>query len=103
MESSLRTTAVGGPITWPGQKAYTIVLSSLPLRNGIAPAKSQAQRALKAGLARVGILVSSSYPSLQPGYYVVFSGIFASLEEAQSALQPAKASFPAAYARPIVR
>jgi hypothetical protein len=33
----------------------------------------------------------------------VFSGIFVSLEEAQSSLDTAKAAFPAAYARPIVR
>ena len=61
------------------------------------------QLALKRRLPKVGILVSSSYPSLQPGYYIVFSGIFASLEEAQSSLDTAKAAFPAAYARPIVR
>jgi hypothetical protein len=58
---------------------------------------------LKRRLPKVGILVSSSYPSLQPGYYIVFSGIFVSLEEAQSSLDTAKAAFPAAYARPIVR
>jgi hypothetical protein len=33
----------------------------------------------------------------------VFSGIFVSLEEAQSSLDTAKTSFPSAYARPIVR
>ena len=52
---------------------------------------------------RSSLLVSSSYPSLQPGYYVVFSGVYASLEEAQSAVQDAKSTFPSAYARPIAR
>ena len=50
--------------------------------------------ALKDGCRRSASLVSSSYPSLQPGYYIVFSGIFASLEEAQSSLDAAKARVP---------
>jgi hypothetical protein len=90
-------------IAWPATNGYTIVLASLPLSQGAAAARTKALTAVKAGLSQVGVLVSTSYPSLQPGYYVVFSGIFASLEEAQSALQAAKASFPTAYARPISR
>jgi hypothetical protein len=90
-------------IAWPGTNGYTIVLASLPLSEGAGAARTKALAAVRAGLPKVGVLVSSSYPSLQPGYYVVFSGVFASLEEAQSALQAAKSSFPSAYARPIVR
>jgi hypothetical protein len=90
-------------ITWPGTRGYTIVLASLPISLGATAARSKALAAVKAGLQQVGVLVSSSYPSLQPGYYVVFSGIYPSLEEAQSALTSAKASFPSAYARPITR
>jgi hypothetical protein len=90
-------------IAWPATNGYTIVLASLPLSEGAGPARAKALAAVKAGLPKVGVLVSSSYPSLQPGYYVVFSGVFASLEEAQSTLQAAKSSFPSAYARPIVR
>jgi SPOR domain len=90
-------------VAWPGTNGYTIVLASLPLSVGAGVARAKALAAVKAGLPEVGVLVSSSYPSLQPGYYVVFSGVFASLEEAQSALQAAKSSFPSAYARPIVR
>jgi hypothetical protein len=90
-------------IAWPRTNGYTIVLASLPLSGGARAARSKALAAVKAGLPKVGVLVSSSYPSLQPGYYVVFSGVFASLEEAQSALQAAKSAFPSAYARPIAR
>jgi hypothetical protein len=90
-------------IPWTSTNGYTIVLASLPLSDGARAARSKALAAVKAGLPEVGLLVSSSYPSLQPGYYVVFSGVFASLEEAQSALQAAKSSFPSAYARPIAR
>ncbi len=90
-------------ISWPAGNGYTIVLASLPLAQGAAAARAKALVALKRNLPQVGVLVSSSYPSLQPGYYIVFSGIFVSLEEAQSSLDAAKASFPSAYARPIVR
>lgn len=90
-------------IAWPSTNGYTIVLASLPLSAGAAAARSKAFAALRAGLRQVGVLVSSSYPSLQPGYYVVFSGVFPSLAEAQSSLDTAKASFPGAYARPVAR
>jgi hypothetical protein len=90
-------------IAWPSTNGYTIVLASLPLSTGAAAARKKAFFALRKGLRQVGVLVSSSYPSLQPGYYVIFSGVYPSLEDAQSSLEPAKASFPGAYARPVAR
>jgi hypothetical protein len=90
-------------IAWPSTNGYTIVLATIPLSQGAVAARSQALSAVKDGLQQVGVLVSSSYPSLQPGYYIVFSGIFPSLADAQSSLDTAKSSFPSAYARPIVR
>ncbi|HST25761.1 MAG TPA: hypothetical protein VLJ76_07200 [Gaiellaceae bacterium] len=90
-------------IAWPASNGYTIVLASIPFTQGAGAARAKATAALNDGLRQVGVLVSSSYPSLQPGYYIVFSGIFASLADAQSSLDAAKSSFPAAYARPIAR
>ena len=90
-------------ISWPAGNGYTIVLATLPLPGGARAARAKALAALRDGLRDVGVLVSSSYPSLQPGYYVVFSGVYVSLEEAQSDLDTAKSSFPGAYARPIAR
>lgn len=90
-------------IAWPATNGYTIVLASLPLSAGAGAARAKALAALRAGLRDVGVLVSSSYPSLQPGYYVVFSGVFPSLAEAQSSLNDAKTAFPGAYARPVAR
>jgi septal ring-binding cell division protein DamX len=90
-------------IAWPAGNGYTIVLATIPLASGANAAKAKAAFALRKGLQRVGVLVSSSYPSLQPGYYIVFSGVYPSLEEAQSDLDAAKATFPGAYARPIAR
>jgi hypothetical protein len=92
-----------GLIAWPSTNGYTIVLASLPLSQGGNAARARASAALRDGLDHVGVLVSSSYASLQPGYYVVFSGVYPSLADAQADLTSAKDHFPAAYARPIVR
>jgi hypothetical protein len=90
-----------GLTTWPNRAGYTVVLSSIPAADGEAAARQKALDAQRAGLPQVGVLVSSRYASLHPGYYVVFSGVYPSLEEAQSAVPKASARFPSAYARQI--
>jgi hypothetical protein len=90
-------------ITWPrDRRGWTIVLVSLPQSNGRDAAGAQAKKARDGGLRRVGVLDSSRYASLHPGYYVVFHGVFDSEAEASSALQPARVVFPTAYQREIV-
>jgi hypothetical protein len=90
-------------ITLPrDRRGWTIVLLSLPQSNGRDAAAAQAKRARDGGLRRVGVLDSSQYASLHPGYYVVFQGVFGSEAEASSALQRARAVFPTAYQREIV-
>jgi hypothetical protein len=90
-------------VTWPrDRRGWTIVLLSLPQANGRAAAAAKATEARSGGLRRVGVLNSSRYASLHPGYYVVFTGIFETEAEAASALQRARAVFPAAYQREIV-
>ncbi len=90
-------------ITWPaGERGWTIVLLSLPQANGRDAAAAQAKKARDGGLRRVGILDSSRYASLHPGYYVVFQGVYGDEAEASSALQRARAVFPSAYQREIV-
>lgn len=78
--------------TWPsGQRSgWTNVLLSVPKADGRDSALAQAQRARRRGLPSVGILDSSRYASLHPGYWIVFSGVYASEPEAASALQEAK-------------
>jgi hypothetical protein len=90
-------------VEWPpGTSGYTVVLESIPTSAGRALATRKARSALEAGLKDVGVLNSSRYPSLHPGYYVVFSGIFESLADAQDALSTAQANgYRAAYVRPI--
>ena len=90
-------------ISWPrNQRGWTIVLVSLPQSSGRSAAAARATAARTGGLRRVGVLDSSRYASLHPGYYVVFTGVFDTEAEAASALQRARAVFPAAYQREIV-
>ena len=89
---------------WPARDGYTVVLASIPARGtGLAEAKAKATDARSRGLRSVGVLDSGSFASLHPGYYVVFAGVYDSLEEAQTAVGRAKARFPNAYARQISR
>ena len=90
--------------TWPrGRSAWTIVLDSLPRVNGRVLANTEAQQAVRLGLKRIGILNSSQFSSLHPGYYVVFMGIYGSQAEAQSAIIDAhRGGFGGAYPRRIV-
>jgi hypothetical protein len=91
-----------GPITWPaGKSGWTIVLASVARSAGLSTARSDARKAIGAGLKDVGILNSDNYSSLKGGYYVVFSGVYDTNGEAESNLSTAKATFSGAYAREI--
>lgn len=89
-------------IAWPaGRTGWTLVLDSLP-SHGTA-AFAEARQALRKGVKQVGVLDSSRFSSLHPGYFVVFAGIFDSQAEAQSALLDAHDhGYPGAYPREIV-
>jgi hypothetical protein len=97
--------ATGGGLTqWPqGQNGWTIVLASIPQSSGRAGATGAARKASAAGLTEVGVLNSSDFSSLHAGYFVVFSGVYSSEQEAKSALDTAKSSYPQAYVRQIVQ
>jgi hypothetical protein len=79
------------------------VLASLPESSGRAAAVAAGQKASQAGLSEVGALNSSDYSSLHPGYWVVFSGIYDTLDEARSGLDTARATYPQAYTRQIAQ
>ena len=88
-----------GVTAWPaGTTGYTDVLASLPLSIGRPAASSRARTAKLAGLPQAGVLVSSAYASLHPGYFVVFSGVYRTPAEAVAGLAAARSrGFPDAY------
>ena len=94
-----------GRTAWPpGRNGWTIVLFSYPIEGGTAAPAATADRAAHAGLPEVGILDSGQFSSLHPGYYVVFSGVYSTPDEAAAALRSAQAAgFSSAYSRQISR
>lgn len=94
-----------GRLVWPRNgNGWTIVLVSYPKTNGRPSALATAARAAKAGLKQVGILDSSRYASLQPGYFVVFTGIYGGKSDADAAVGTVhQAGFGGAYSRQIAR
>ena len=91
-------------IVWPGKTAYTVVLASMPAPGGHAEALARANQALAKGLPQVGVLDSGDFPSLNPGYYVVFSGVYKTLLQAETGARNARfQGFGSAYPRQIKR
>ena len=65
-------------------------------------AYTEARQALRKGMKKVGVLNSSSYSSLHPGYLVVFAGIYGSEADAQGAVLNAhEHGYGGAYPRRI--
>jgi hypothetical protein len=92
-----------GVAEWPaGEDGWTIALASLPQTGGRAPALARARAARAKGLKAVGVLDSSRYASLHPGYWIVFTGIYASEAEATSALEDARRRSRSASVRRVV-
>src|SRR5581483_10195641 len=93
-----------GRLTWPkNANGWTIVLVSYPKTTGRRAALDKASKAAKA-LGQVGILDSSRFASLQPGYFVVFAGIYGSKADADSAVATVRGTgFAGAYSRQIAR
>jgi hypothetical protein len=96
----------GGPSAiseWPqGEDGWTVALASLPQAGGRRVALAQARRARARGLPQVGVLDSSRYASLHPGYWIVFTGIYSSEAEATSAIEAARAFTRTAAVRRVV-
>jgi hypothetical protein len=97
------TTTTSGTVTWPANKnGYSIFLKSVPTGRGRSQADAAAQRARNNGLTEVGVLNSSNYTSLNPGYWVTFTGIYDTEQQADNALPNARSrGFPTAYVRRV--
>jgi hypothetical protein len=97
--------ARNGHLTWPaGRSGWTVILVSYPSPKGRKTALAVAVRAARAQLTQVGTLASGSFASLNPGYTIVFSGIFATAASAENALRRARqAGFDGAHTAQIAR
>lgn len=92
-----------GLVDWPAtQEGWTIAVATLPQAGGKKPATARAREAGRSGLETVGILDTSRYASLHPGYWLVFAGVYSSEAEATSSLPPARAFARTAVVRRIV-
>jgi hypothetical protein len=85
----------GGVPGWPaGRTGWTVVLASV---RSETDANTHAQRVQASGQP-AGVLFSSNFSSLRPGYYVVYSGILNTREEAAAQVSNFAATHPGAYA-----
>jgi hypothetical protein len=76
---------------WPAKKsAWTNIVVSIPKVQGRDAALARAEQARRRGLRQIGVLDSSRFSSLHPGYWVVFAGVYPSQPEATSRLREAK-------------
>ena len=92
----------GSTVSWPaGKDGFTVILTSVPTSNGRAQADAAANRRSTNGLTQVGVLNSSDFASLNPGYYVTFTGVYDTSRQAEAASQRPLAGFPIAYVREI--
>jgi serine/threonine protein kinase len=81
---------------WPGGSAYSALVGAF---SSEASARTWQSRAIDRGL-EAGVIYSSEFRSLRPGYWVVFSGAFGSLSEAEArAARTESLGFPGSYAK----
>ncbi len=87
-----------GSSDWPaGETAWTAVLSSVRSESDARAAKSR----VAASGQPAGVLFSSDFPGLRPGYWVVFSGTYPDKAAAAAQASRLSSDFPDAYARRI--
>lgn len=83
---------------WPsGQTAWTTIVSSVRSSAEAANTKEQ----VRAAGEPAGLLFSSDHPELRPGFWVVFSGVFNSREEASAHARAIGQQFAGTYVRRI--
>ena len=87
---------------WPRLRSgWTIVLASIPKASGRDEAVAVAQQARTHGLRRVGVLDSSRFASLRPGYWMTFSGRYQSEPDAPGPPRGARAAVKGARVQRI--
>lgn len=83
---------------WPGEDGFTIQLETLDkASSAVADVDSAKSEAEAAGAEEVGALDSDDWPSIDPGLYVIYSGVYTGKKakaDAQKALKKLKKDFP---------
>ncbi len=90
--------------TWPvGASGYAVILASKDSATFTeADAQIIAGDATVAGVPMVGVLDSSQFSTLNPGYWAVFSGPYTTLDQAVAAAATIQGQgYPEAYARHV--
>ena len=91
-------------VDWPtGTIGWTNILISVPKVDGRDAAVARADEARRKGLRRVGVLDSSRYASLHPGYWVVFAGVYPTKPDATSRLREARGVQHGAHTEKVSR
>ncbi len=86
------------------ERGWIVVLASVPTSMGRPFAERFAGRARGKGLGAISVLVSSTRKPLRAGYYVVYTGPFASLSAVQRSAAHVQAfGYRTAYVREILR
>ena len=83
---------------WPeGTDGWTIQLNTVP-KDGATPESVQAAKeaAASQGATDAAVLDSDLYPSLPPGIYLIYSGVYTDRKSAEEALKPLTGDFPSA-------
>jgi hypothetical protein len=82
----------------PGKSGFTVIIASMPTK---AAAEDKLSKAKAAGITSAAILHSDDFPTLNPGYWVVFDGQYDSVDQAQSqaTADRGKGEFTDAYPR----
>jgi hypothetical protein len=82
---------------------WIVILASIPTDAGESSATSFAKSASKAGLGKISIINSSNRKPLRGGFWVVYTGPYASLPQVSSAADNVhKSGFTGAYIRELV-
>lgn len=88
--------SASGASDWPaGRTAWTAILSSVHSE----PDARAAKKELLAQGEQAGVLPSDDFADLRPGYWVLFSGVFADRDQAIARASSLRGDYPGAYAR----
>jgi hypothetical protein len=105
LSTSTETTSVpDGGDDWPEREGWTVIIESLPVEDhgSRVAAEKLKQRLVDQGI-EAGVLLSSSYRSLNPGYWAVFSGVFDTESQAIEHRNSLTSAYRDAYARWVKR